>query len=575
MKIVNNFANYRGKPVFRGLVILALSALFIWTAVSCVLRIGSEAKNDTVEICVDWDEVCDLCALNGYPPGDFLERSRAIGAASVALGEETLSSLSCSGKVVFFSMPEYSRARMLDIAAQGGMVSNNLIASQDQDIAKGLADILQGRYNVSVKTQKAGKYYLLYPSLDPVFTPAYWNENIPLGFYKDRQKFLISKDLKAVYKIRSDGYPAWIKGVSTENVSGIMWDGSEVPGYGGRESDLSGILKDRKIKYIGMEFASFSGEENIEKSLPGLLVRGHTINEAELARNHGAAFWLSRWMRAIKERNIRFVYFHFWKNMPVEENISYLRIAARNIKDAGFKLGTADPPAYPSRGWHLFWEICALGVSVFIPLGGLKMALRKSNYLHSFAVVNAASIFGGILVSSMLYDVYFMQKIIELPLVRFIFFLTLGLSALVVFKPEQIKRFWNIQIGIKHLFIAAAVMAAAVVLFVRSGNSAADWMVPDHGLRQMLENVLPVRPRTKEFIIGQPLLMLGFYTKNPWIIFAGMIGQASIFNTFMHAHSPLAISLMRTAQGLLLGFVIGFLLIEVLKITRNLMGKQS
>lgn len=122
MKIVNTFGSYRHKLRIILPLMLVLCALLGWAVLTAVSRINNESKNDSVEICLDWDEVCSLCALNNYAISDFLERSRAIGVTSVAIAEENLSTLSGSGKIIYFSGPEYSRAKLLDIVAQGGMV---------------------------------------------------------------------------------------------------------------------------------------------------------------------------------------------------------------------------------------------------------------------------------------------------------------------------------------------------------------------------------------------------------------------------------------------------------------------
>jgi hypothetical protein len=143
-----------------------------------------------------------------------------------------------------------------------------------------------------------------------------------------------------------------------------------------------------------------------------------------------------------------------------------------------------------------------------------------------------------------------------------------------LFGVDEIKAIWNTRLEIKHLVIAGAVLSAAVIIFVRSGNGAADWMTPEQGFRQLLENSLFVRPRTKEFLLGHPLLLLGFYFKNPWLILAGMIGQVSIINTFMHAHSPLIISLARTLYGMLFGTAIGIAIIEAYKFVKKRKAQQ-
>ena len=77
------------------------------------------------------------------------------------------------------------------------------------------------------------------------------------------------------------------------------------------------------------------------------------------------------------------------------------------------------------------------------------------------------------------------------------------------------------------------------------------------------------RPREKEFIIGHPALMLAtfaFLRKWPTVIhflltIAGVIGIASMVETFCHIRTPVFMSIMRGYDGLLIGALLGLLLI--------------
>lgn len=83
--------------------------------------------------------------------------------------------------------------------------------------------------------------------------------------------------------------------------------------------------------------------------------------------------------------------------------------------------------------------------------------------------------------------------------------------------------------------------------------------------REALERWLVVRPRTKEFLIGQPALLLALLLEAggasvAWLwpaYLAGAIGQLSMVSTFSHIHTPLWVSAVRTALGLLLGVAVG------------------
>ena len=119
-------------------------------------------------------------------------------------------------------------------------------------------------------------------------------------------------------------------------------------------------------------------------------------------------------------------------------------------------------------------------------------------------------------------------------------------------------------------FVMAALGGVAWVFVGRSGHTAG---VPVPGvelmLRRFLENTMYARPREKEFIIGHPALMLAtfaFLRKWPTVIhflltIAGVIGIASMVETFCHIRTPVFMSIMRGYDGLLIGALLGLLLI--------------
>lgn len=115
--------------------------------------------------------------------------------------------------------------------------------------------------------------------------------------------------------------------------------------------------------------------------------------------------------------------------------------------------------------------------------------------------------------------------------------------------------------------VALALAAAGLlVLIVRTGNEAGGVSAPELKLRSLLDQVLIVRPRTKEFLVGHPALfaslaLLPIVGRSVWLplLVLGAIGQISIVNTYCHIHTPLAVSLLRTFNGLWLGALVGSL----------------
>ena len=93
-------------------------------------------------------------------------------------------------------------------------------------------------------------------------------------------------------------------------------------------------------------------------------------------------------------------------------------------------------------------------------------------------------------------------------------------------------------------------------------------------LRNTLEENLLARPRTKEFLIAFPCIMLTVYSavrRMPFFTavfgLAGTIGLTSICNTFMHIRTPLYLGFVRTAYAVALGAVIGMILIVLFDLT--------
>ena len=123
--------------------------------------------------------------------------------------------------------------------------------------------------------------------------------------------------------------------------------------------------------------------------------------------------------------------------------------------------------------------------------------------------------------------------------------------------------------------ILGALMAVAYVFVGRSGHTAG---VPVPGiemtLRRFLENTLYARPREKEFIIGHPALMLAafaFFRKWPMVIHfiltvAGVIGVASMVETFCHVRTPVYMTIMRGLDGWWIGLFFGIIAILLIRI---------
>ena len=131
------------------------------------------------------------------------------------------------------------------------------------------------------------------------------------------------------------------------------------------------------------------------------------------------------------------------------------------------------------------------------------------------------------------------------------------------------KRFIFAKITVLSVMLTALAGFAAYYYMMRTGNAGQVTDI-ERWLRVWLEEVMGVRPRTKEFLFAHPLFILGSYLflTSKYRIGLGFIalasiGQLSMIGTFAHLHTPLFISLLRVCYGLTLGMLVGLCLVAI------------
>ena len=148
---------------------------------------------------------------------------------------------------------------------------------------------------------------------------------------------------------------------------------------------------------------------------------------------------------------------------------------------------------------------------------------------------------------------------------------------------QQFKELLNMNITVKSLLAALVVIAAFVVLILRSGHTAG---MPVAGaeikIRSILEQLFYARPRSKEIFFGHPAFMLAmaaFLKKFPKMIcfiltIAATIRQSSMVETFAHMRTPIFMSFMRGVDGVIPGAIIGAVLILFLQFFERFKGEK-
>ncbi|MCL2153075.1 MAG: DUF5693 family protein, partial [Oscillospiraceae bacterium] len=208
------------------------------------------------------------------------------------------------------------------------------------------------------------------------------------------------------------------------------------------------------------------------------------------------------------------------------------------------------------------------------PIAGLvKRLLRAAIQLLA---VSAFTLMGAMIMSALLGEPAFMLKIDNFYGVKLAHIAPLAFLPLVLWLRE--KDWYGLLSGtIKgsvsfwQLGVCFVLLAGVTLYILRTGNDSPDAVSSlERSARQLLDTWLGVRPRTTEFLIGHPsmLIMLYFgYKYNMFpLLMLGSMGQVSLINTYAHIHTPLMISLQRSANGLWSGLLLGIIAIVIIEL---------
>ncbi len=237
-------------------------------------------------------------------------------------------------------------------------------------------------------------------------------------------------------------------------------------------------------------------------------------------------------------------------------------------------------------------KLMAFAAVVIFPTLALALNVRREGAppLRCVLLLLRTSLFslvGAVLMVGLLADVGFMLKLDQFTGVKLAHVIPLALVAVIFFFrsdggrsgwQQRVQSFLDQPVLVKFAVAAGFVLVALLVYVSRTGNESAAISSLELQFRTMLDTLLGVRPRTKEFLLGYPLLLLLFYlgfrdNRYQPLLLAGVIGQVSLVNTYAHIHTPLLVSLLRSFNGLWLGIIGGLLLIVMWRLGVRLAEK--
>lgn len=281
--------------------------------------------------------------------------------------------------------------------------------------------------------------------------------------------------------------------------------------------------------------------------------------------------------------------------LPAELPRGYVRVGYALVV-LGLLFAFAFSMKMTSMGRMLFGLLAAVGY----PMLALTWAYRKIDRLPqekihpllsgigALVVATLITLGGALLIASMMAESKFLVKVGQFAGVKLALAVPLLLfGALIVTDGvakvgerfadytarvrDRLREFLWKPLYMWGILAGVVALVAVALLLARSGNDSGVG-VSDLELkfRSILEQWMIARPRTKEFALGHPLFLFSMIAGARGqrllalvLLLGAAIGQVDVLNTYCHAHTPVLLSLLRTANGLWLGIGVGVILLVV------------
>lgn len=612
------------KDPFKIILVVLIAIGLILSIDVGLARIQLEKANRQVELAVEYSEVKRLARWSGISTGELLEQLAHRGATGVLFKEETLGQIEVqnisikSGEALLLEYGwEMEEVPELNPRA-------TYLVTKNEDTYRRLVEQLRFKAPGFRDFQYEG-VYLLTSTLGAAELRALGLGFETEGISAAQQAGLnILLQVQNWPQATPEGVQAIVsQALETEGLTALLFNDGVLPGYPRSQEVLIQELKHSRVPVGIVEFFPQQGLKQIILNLDKRAVRLHALGEQEMAKltpNRA----IERLCLAASERNNRILLTRFFFPPDLNDwtgyNLNYIESLSQALKKEGFTLGAAEPfGSLPTSRMNLFWMglavvaggvmlltqfmarrwamlLGAAGALAWLGLlaldqvgpGRLMMALAATVIFPALSLMTFTrpqgtsvggsigllvktslfSLVGAVLMVGLLADVSFMLKIDQFRGVKIAHVLPLVLLVCYCVCRQEgknwfrsLKTLWQSKISVGWTVVAAFLGLALLIYISRTGNESAAVSSVELQIRSLLDQLLLVRPRTKEFLIGHPALLLLFYLgyKHQYlpVLILGAIGQISLVNTFAHIHTPVLISLFRAFNGLWLGLAIG------------------
>ncbi len=590
------------------------------TGYSLLLRYKAESLNKAVSIVAEADQIGALGAAEGLTFEQALAAMANRGLNGVVISEETLGQLISNGELTLKYLGVYPPRKEVQISGLGSVTTRVERGLRNRfDIKADKMELVLGSFSnphvdLTVRDISPDLLRTVSVGLNPQYAAAARKLGIDIVCRNANPEGISDRGVRETIRWSSESGARYFLPV-----------GEQLLGRRDSVKAFADALNEFQMIYVSPEFAKIGGDPGMLAAIPGRSIRLHAAQANEVDKLTQAGY-VERYVKAASERGVRMLLLRPLTNASAKPLTSFAELTSA----VAYQLereGSSILPAHPSEDSRVpQWLFAAIGLSIapmalfafasFIsnrslqiifglavmligagcwvesarnyaallgalafPIGGFVLMERmpRNGFVRYFGLA-AISLLGGMSVAGLLNGLPYFLRADQFSGVKLAVFLPILVVGWFYFvKLNDSKLALNSPIRWMQAIIGVIFLGVLGFMMTRTGNdNPAGVSSLEMQLRSLLENLLVVRPRTKEFLIGYPALVVGIAMltrcqvndefKQKWggwtalALMIGAVGITSMVNTLCHLHTPLIIGFVRIGFGLGIGGIIGIAL---------------
>ncbi len=601
-------------------------------------RLQLEKQNNQYEIVMDYQDILRLSKEQSVDLPQLLPLLKKSGVTTIALVEDNLVRAEEEGIIEHSHLPKILKPTF----------NCNYIIILDQDSA--------GRIYANLSAL-LGKDKVHWQEKNLLIAKGYYGDISALGLGLDQKKktYLEKMGFKVIPRVYNE--PRFNPGSIEKKIAQfqgfplIIFAEDEILGYPKDIKATARAMKKHNIAFGYVELAKQRGDRELTLLSDANFKKVHSITAYEIRnRKITPSQAVPRYVRAVKERGVRYIYFHPFDNLEagaIPKNLAVLSSIRESLSASGYQTNSASQfgslkinfgsvliitlgliaaflllinyfiPLSEKLNWLFFIallllflagnflfiyglllnQLLALAVALIFPalavistFNSFKNTRPILAFLGILGMLLGITLIGALLIVALLSDSVFMigtSSFIGAKFALFVPLLVVMLYFLAFYEKttsakEKIMDFFKLQVPVTKFLLALVGAGAIAIVLARSDNFVLPVLNVEEIFRGFLENLFWVRPRTKEFLIGYPLLFAGiiFYLKGHkkylWVFLTfGALALTSLTNTFCHLHTPLSFSILRSLAGLMFGIFLGIIFYLMIGKSRILISNDK